>query len=217
MTTVQESLPTRPIHDALVAGVDTLGQNETVSFVPYIRTILPLDGFAFWLNANLLSAEKLAQHGLSSADPVVVDGSLHYASVGSQVADETLVVRSVDFTAETQITAFAEIAPDVLYVGEWTTPLGKFNFTFGQRSSFYYQANLYHYVGDAIYPAFEAQLIDDLSTFDQSQVVSNSLPIWLAMFVHIPFVSLVTISVPVYPAFLVPTNLLPAYVAVEIP
>lgn len=216
MTTVFESLPNRPIHEALSLGVDTLGQHETVSFTPYIRTILPLDRFAFWVNANLLSAEKLAQHGLASADPVVVNGSLHYASVGSQLADETLVVRSVDFTAEAPITALSEVAYDVIYVGQWNTPLGSFKFSFSQRNSFYYQASLFHYVGDAVMPAFEAQLIDNYSAFDQSQVVSNSLPIWLSMFTHIPYVSLITISVPVYPAFLVPTNLLPAYVAIEI-
>src|SRR5271166_3370646 len=216
MATIQESLPTRPIHDALVAGVDTLSQDQTVSFTPYVRTVLPLDGYVFWLNANLLSAAQLAQHGLSSADPVVVAGSLHYASVGTQLEDETIVVRSVDFTAETQITAFAEIAPDVLYVGFWDTPLGGFNFTFSRRNSFYIQASIYHYVGDAIYPAFEAQLIDDLSAFDQSQVVSNSLPIWLSMFTNIPYPLDVTVSLPIYPAFLVPDNLVPAYVAVEV-
>src|SRR6266566_770287 len=211
MATVTESLPTRPIHDALVAGVDTLGQDQRVVFHPYVRTVLPLDGYVFWLRATLLTAVQLAQHGISSADPVVVDGSLHYASVGNQVADETIAVRSVDFTAETQITAFAEIATDVLYVGRWETPLGGFSFTFGRRNSYYYQASLHHYVGDAVYPAFEAQLIDDVAAFDQRQVVSNSLPIWLSMFTNIPIYSLVTVSLPVYPAFLVPDNLVPAY------
>jgi hypothetical protein len=216
MATISESLPTRPIHDALVAGVDTLGQNQQVSFVPYVRQVLPVDGFAFWINANLLTPVQIAQNGLTSADTVVVDGSLHYASVGSQVADETIVVRSVDFTAETEIQAFAEIAPNVIYVGQWTTPMGSFNFTFGARNSFYRQANIFHYVGDAVYPAFEAQLVDDLSSFDQSRVVSNSLPIWLSMMTNIPPYSLVNISVPVFPAFLVPTNTIPSYVAIEI-
>ncbi len=205
-----------PIHDALVAGVDVLGQQQEVEFWPYIRTVLPLDGFVFWLRASLLPADKLAQHGLQSPDSVMVQGSLHYASVGHQVEDETIAVRRVDFTAETQITAFAEIAPDVMYVAEWLTAFGSFKFTFSQRGSYYQQADIHHYVGDAIYPAFATQLIDTVGQFDQRQVVSNSLPLWLNLVSNLPFVSLVTTSVALYPAFLVPPNLVPPYGTVDI-
>lgn len=221
MTTLSEALggdPTGagPIHDALVAGVDVLGQQQTVDFVPYVRTVLPIDGFVFWLNARLLSPVQLAQHGLQSADPVSVPGSLHFASIGSMVEDETIAIRRVDFTAESQITAFAEIAPDVLYVGSWPTPLGTFKFTFSQRLTFYQQASIFHYVGDAVYPVFEAQLIDDIDAFDQRQVVSNSLPLWLAMMQAVPFPSLVTSDVTLYPAYFVPPNLPAPYGVVDV-
>ena len=229
MSTLAESIGTGPpdtqIHDALVAGVDVLGQQQTVDFVPYVRTVLPLDGFVFWLNAALLTTVQLAQHGLQSPAPVTVAGSLHYASIGHMVEDETIAVRRVDFTAETQVTALAEIAPDVMYVATWNAPLGSFKFTFSQRSTYYQQANVHHYVGDAVYPVFEAQLIDDISAFDQRQVVSNSLPLWLQMVQSVPYVSQVTPIVglsraaplALYPAYFVPPNLPAPYGVVDIP
>lgn len=219
MTTLAEQLgqADTQIHDALALGVETLGQSQQVSFVPYVRTVLPLDGYVFWLRASLLTPAQQAAHGLSSADPIAVDNcSLHYASIGHMVEDETIAVRRVDLTSPTQITAFAEIAPDVLWVASWTTPLGTFRFTFGQRSTFYQQASIWHYVGDAVYPVFETQLIDDVSAFDQRQVVSNSLPLWLAMVLGVPFPSPITTSLTLYPSYLVPDNLTPPYGVVHV-
>lgn len=213
---LDENPPDTAMHAALAVGAATLGQQQTVDFVPYVRTVLPLDGFVFWLNAALLSPEQFAVHNLQSADPVSVDGSLHYASVGHQVEDETIAVRRVDFTAMEQITAFAEIAPDVMYVATWNAPLGSFQFTFSQRGTYYQQANVHHYVGDAIYPVFAAQLIDNLGDFDQRQVVSNSLPLWLAAMSDVPPGLQVTFSLPLYPAHLVPPNLVPPYGVVDI-
>lgn len=209
---------TSPIHDALEAGVEVLSGQQTVPFTPYVRTILPLDGFTFWLNANLLSAVQLGQHGLASADPVVITGSLHYASQAVQKADETIVVRRVDFTAEEGLAFLAAAAPTVLYVGRWQTELGPFAFAFSRRSSFYQEAGQWHLIGDAVYPAFEAQLIDGIDNFSQRQVVSNSLPIWLSLPTLVPFPSpLPAPRFPIYPAFLVSDNLVPPYAAVNIP
>ena len=204
------------IHAALAAGVDVLSGDQEVLFVPYVRQILPLDGSVFFLNAALLSPEQLAQHQLPSADPIAVRGSLHYASVGSQAEDETIIIRSVDFTSETLIDALAEVAPTVLYIASWFTPWGGFKFTFSRRNSYYKQANLHHLIGDAVYPVFETQLIESLSDFDQRQVVSNSLPIWLAMFDAIPFVSLITVDTPRFPSFLVADDLVPPYASIHI-
>jgi hypothetical protein len=66
MATLAEALETpnpSQIHDALAAGVDVLSGQQTVSFVPYVRTVLPIDGYVFWLNAALLSADQLSQVG----------------------------------------------------------------------------------------------------------------------------------------------------------
>jgi hypothetical protein len=208
-----------PIHDALTAGVDVLGQHETVKFYPYIRKVLPYDGFIFWLNARLLSNKQLAEVGLPSDEPVEVLGSLHYAMQSVQAVDETIVVRKVDFTATEEVDAFAQITPRVMYVATWETGLGAFRFTFSTRNAYYVQAGLHHYVGDAIYPVFEAQLIDDISQFDERTVVSNSMPIWLAMMAGVPFSPAINPppGIEMFPAYLVPDNLVPPYIAVDIP
>ena len=221
MPTLAEALAESPvgptqIHDALVAGLDVLSQSQTVDFTPYVRTVLPIDGFVFWLRADLLPAATLAANGLPSSGVVSVPGSLHYATTGHMVEDETIAIRKVDFAAQQQITAFAEIAPTVMYVARWTTPLGSFRFTFSARGTYYQQADIHHYVGDAIYPVFEKQLIDDISQFDERQIVSNSLPFWLQLQYRIPYVSLITFNVDLYPAYLVPPNLVPPYGTVDI-
>jgi hypothetical protein len=212
--------PNTQIHDALAAGTAVLSGQQRVWFTPYIRIILPLDKFVFFINANLLTPAQLSQHGLASAAPVAVDCSMHYASTGSQVEDETIVVRRVEFTSPTEIPAFAAMAPTVLYVATWdvASPGGSFRFTFSRRNSFYFEAKLYHFLGDAIYPAFETQLIDDVSQFDTSSVVvSNSLPIWLSLPLAVPWPSpLPAPSFQLYPSFLVPDNLVPPYGVVRI-
>lgn len=219
MASVYDVLDTDPtsVHAALAASVDVLSGQQSVQFVPYVRTVLPVDGFVFWVNANLLTAPQLAAAGLAAPLTVTIPGSLHYASIGTQTSDETIVVRHVDFTAEQQITAFAEIAPTVMYVGTWTTPLGSFRFTFSRRNTYYRTADIHHYVGDAVYPAFETQLVDTITQFSMRQVVSNSLPLWLAMVRTVPYPMLVTSAVPLYPAFLTYPNLEPPYGSVEIP
>lgn len=204
------------IHDALVAGLDVLSGDQTVDFVPYVRTVLPLDGFVFWIRASLLSDARLAEVGLASSSAITVGGSLHWASLGTMMIDENITIQRVDFAAKEAVTDFAQIAPDIMYVADWQTELGRFKFAFSQRGTYYLQANIHHYVGDAVYPVFAAQLIDNLDQFDQRQVVSNSMPLWLSLSQSIPFVSLVTSSVQLYPGYLVPSNRPAPYGTVDI-
>ena len=55
-----------PIHDALQAGVEVLSEDQQVTFVPYVKMILPIDGFVTWVSASLLTPTQLAQRGLQS-------------------------------------------------------------------------------------------------------------------------------------------------------
>jgi hypothetical protein len=206
-----------PIHDAIMAGVDVLDQAATVSFTPYVKMILPIDGFVTWVNASLLTPAQLAQYGVQDPTAIEVDGSLHYASIGVQREDETFVIRQMDFTSGEPVPAFETLGPDVLYVGTVNTGLGPFQFTFSKRNSFYRAANIYHYVGDAVYPVFQKLLIDRLEDFDQRQVVSNSLPIWLLLLSgSCPYPSPITVAFPAYPAMLVRENSPPPYVSIEV-
>lgn len=214
-TLLQEPVSS-PIHDALTEGEEVLSNVETVDFVPYVRVVLPIDGWVFWMNGTLLMPELLSQHNLQSSAPITVQCSLHYASVGQQDPDQTMVIRSIELTSPTEIEAFGALAADVMYIGIVNTPLGPFKFTFSRRNNFYFAAKMFHYVGDAIYPAFDNLIIEDQDGFDQRQVVSNSLPIWLSMFNNPPYPSGITFSAPIYPAGLVLENSAPPYIAVEV-
>ena len=53
-----------PVHDALVAGVDVLAGPQEITFTPYVRIVLPIDGFVFYVNAALATPAVLATAGL---------------------------------------------------------------------------------------------------------------------------------------------------------
>lgn len=218
MPTIAESLPNQSqLASGLKAGLDVIDRNEVVTFTKYVKVVLPLDGFVFWVKANLLSPSALMNAStlnfvafneprivVTEAPTIQAKGSLHYATDHRQNEDETIDVDRVVFTAEEEIRPFNEIGPMVMFIGEFEG----LRVVFSQRQSFYVQAGIYHYVGDAVYPAMESQIIDDPADFDtRSLVVSNSLPIWLSL----------SKFMPVYPSFAVPDNSAPPYATAHIP
>ena len=105
------------------------------------------------------------------------------------------------------------VAAEYLYVGA----IDSIEFAFNSRGRYYKVADLHHYVGTAVYPAFRSQLVEDPGTFDESSaVVSNSLPIWLSMNTYLPPYPGFTCPIPLYSSYLVPTNLVPPYGVVHI-
>jgi hypothetical protein len=221
MATLEEAaLAKGPLAAALATGVDVVSQFQELTFTKYVRTVLPLDGFVFWVRADQLepSAVAAASQGfIPCPDELVIKASIHYATDKRQLEDETIAVNRMVVTAEQPSQFFNEIGPCILYVGEWQGN----RFSFSGRSSFYAQADLYHYTGDAIYPAMQSQIIDDVNDFDpDSLVVSNSLPLWLALTTYAPVwlasSPLVPLSFPLFPSFAVPDNLRPPYASVHI-
>ncbi|OYV51056.1 MAG: hypothetical protein B7X10_00950 [Burkholderiales bacterium 21-58-4] len=91
-------------------------------------------------------------------------------------------------------------------------------FTFSQRGMFFDPAGLYHYAGDAVYPALASQLVANLDTLpNTTQIVSNSLPAWLQIVDYSPIWLLPpNPGIQLYPSFLVPSDLQPPYGAVHI-
>lgn len=214
----------------IAAGVNTLSLNQTITFTKYVKLVLPLDGFVFWVKADLLSPSALLNAGLlnrfapneprtivTPAPTVSVQGSLHYSTVKQQNEDETAGVNQVVFTALAPIQDFNQIGPDVIFIGTFQ----KIRFAFSQRQPFYAQADTYHYVGTAILPAMESQIIDAVDGFNSRElVVSNSLPIWLSLNSYAPpypGFQIANMGLRLYPSFALPDNIAPPYGAVHIP
>jgi hypothetical protein len=222
MPSVEESMLGRnQLAATLVSGLETLDFSQVITFTKYVRVVLPLDGFVFWVRADLLALPAGAPFAPAdaadidlSAAVIACPGSLHYASMLGQTEDESLANRRVVFTSELEIQDFNQVSPSLLFVGEWEGV----RFAFSQRSSFYRQADLHHYIGDAIYPAMQTQIVDDLAWFDNSSlVVSNSLPIWLSFTRPYAFPGLESgIGYPIFPSFAVPQNQAPPYASVHI-
>jgi len=143
---------------------------------------------------------------------VEVAGSFHYASTIEQEEDATVDSNQVIFTSLSEIQAFNQIGPDYLYICHYND----ITFAFSSRGRLYEQADLYHYVGRALYSRHQTQVIDDPSQFNPSLIVSNSLPIWLNMPNYVPPYPGFTCPLPLYPSYLVDDNLSPPFGAVHI-
>lgn len=228
MSNVDEALVARtPLGSDLAAGVDQIGLYQDICFTKYIRLVLPLDGYVFWVKADLVSQSALfnaARYNAAALNQPIVEvtpaptflcrGSLHYNTALVQDEDATYSVNQVVFTSEQFVQAFNEAGPNVIYIAEFEG----IKFAFSQRQPFYQQARLHHYLGNAVYSTMETQLVNKLDGFSPSLIVSNSLPIWLALngyqslypdrFTPIPML--------LFPSFAVPQNMEPPFGAVHI-
>lgn len=189
---------------ALDAGIDTLSANQAITFVQYVQTILPVDGFVFWIRGDLVGK------GLSFC----AKGSLHHRTQLSQEQSRTYSTNSVIFTSENEVTDLNRIDPTTIYIAT----VGSVRFAFSARGGFFREADLWHYTGIAIQSDMLPQIIDTLSDFDgRGVVVSNSLPIWLGLNgYNPPYAGIGNPYMTLYPAFLVPSNLPPPFASVYI-
>ena len=218
------------VHAALATGLRVLSRDYQLTFVQYTRLVLPLDGFVFWVRGDLVGASaRFNAAALDSAafnaqfppQPAaatltVNEGSLHYSADQRQLEDETLAVNSVVLTTTVEVQPLNEVAPGTIWVG--SLPDGT-RFTFSRRGRFYSTAGLYHYAGEALYPALASQLVDDVATFDATElVVSNSLPAWLALNGYSPLYwdGFSNPTLPLFPSYAVPDNLVPPYGVIHI-
>ena len=229
MASVDESVGSAsPLKSALEAGVNAISQVQTVVFTKYVRVVLPLDGYVFWVKADMLSpsalynamafnAEKFNESGvvISVAPTLIVQGSLHYATETQQTEDSTYAKNTVVFTSEKEVQDLNEVNPNVIFIATFQGV----RFAFSKRQSFYQQSDLHHYMGNAIYSTMATQIIDNPSQLDtRDLVVSNSLPAWLALNSYQrPYSAYITQPpIPLYPSFAVPDNIEPPFGAVHI-
>lgn len=228
MPSIQEATGApSPFGADVQTGVEALSYSQTITFTQYIRLVLPLDGYVFWVRSDLVSTSALLNAfklnsvafnqppTLTTAAPTLtVTGSLHYATDMQQEEDKTIAVNSVVFTAQSPVQDLNVVGPYVLYIGEFQGQ----RFAFSSRGSFYQQADLWHYRGDAIYPDMQTQIVDSLTGFDTKNViVSNSLPIWLSLNGYAQrFGPYSNFTMMLFPSFLVPANLPPPFAAVHV-
>lgn len=227
MATLKESLaaPT-PLGSDLQAGVDQLSLQQQVTFTKYKRLVLPIDGFVFWLNTGLLN-QRSARYNEAEINAVrydqlpplprapatcVAKGSLHYMTETRQDETSTYAVNTVIFTSEQEVAELNSTAPDEL----WIATFDGVRFSFSRRNSFYKQADLWHYQGQAVFADMRTQVIDSLAGFSGRQVVSNSLPAWLALQNYSSVFGFGPLQFPLFPSYLVPDNISPPFASVHV-
>jgi hypothetical protein len=181
-----------------LAGLSTISVDQTIPFTQYIRHVLPLDGYVFWLRTQ----------------QTTIQGSLHVGADKQQNEDETISVNRVIFTTGEEVQLFNAIQPNTIWVGESSGV----RFAFSRSGPRFKAAGLFHYVGDAVYPAMETQLVDvGQQLSDATLVVSNSLPAWLTLASYSPvWLDPPNPRVTLFPSFAVPDNLPPPYGTVHV-
>lgn len=191
--------------------------NYTVTFTQYNRVVLPADGFAFWVRADILAPSVGFNTGTPFngtppyADPPSVavkatsqkvQGSLHYTTTNLQDETEGFSVNHVVFTSLVEIELLNTTDPKSMFIGE----VDGIRFAFSKRTMLFRESGLFHYQGDMLYPSMATQVIDDPAQLNSLLVVSNSLPVWLTLDAYMPM----------YPSFLVPEDIVPPWCAIHI-
>ena len=180
---------------SLAAGVAQISNNQTVSFQQYTKSTLPTDGYVFWVASG--SSQQFT-------------GSLHVLTDRKQEEDQTIAANKMVFTATGEVSQLNAIAPGTMWVGSWVVDGATLRVAFSETGANYQQAGLWHYRGFAVYPALASQLVASSADLPVEPIVSNSLPIWLSQ------TKFGTSTVPVYPSFLVPDNVVPPYVVAHV-
>lgn len=199
MPTAGEVIGTQSQLEAVLdAGVENLSNRQEVQFRLYNKVVVARDSYVFWV---------------ATPRTTTVIGSLHYGSDRYQDEDQTISANQVVLSAEREITDLNAVAPGTMWIGKWPiSPAGSslpsqyLQVAFSQRGFLYGPANLWHYIGYAVYPAMSSQVVDDEDDIPASPIVSNSLPIWLSQ----------NQMAPVYPSFLVPDNIAPPYIVAHV-
>lgn len=209
----------------LKEATDTISANQTLTFTPYVRLVLPADGYVFWVKKSLVAPAVLNSFAMNeaplngveypSADySFQVQGSVHYSVEIQQEETASLSINRVAFTSEDFVQGFNLVDPNVIYIATFRG----IRFAFSGKGMFYEQMKLWHYEGNAVYSTMSTQVVDDPRTFHDRLIVSNSLPNWLSLQYYDPPypVDVPMPKVPLYPSFLVPQNIQPPYGVVHI-
>lgn len=190
------------LSSVLNSAVETLSSGQEITFRLYVRQVLPLDGFVYWVNADIVSCNELCRLNIESEHRLKIKGSLHRQIVAVQDESVSRDVNNIIFTPIEKVDDFNVENPDAIYLGEY----GGVQFAFSRMESRYSQSGIYHYRGMAILPTMRSQIIDCPDDISDERIISNSIPLWLTL----------KDFATVYPSYLVPQNLRPPYIAVDV-
>lgn len=222
-----------PMAGDLQAGLKTLALDQKIGFALYGRVVLPLDGFVFWVRADLLAqptfsslvtaaqlaaieemGDALPGDPIDDSNPYIVQasGSLHYGSDVRQEETETYAANRVVFTTTDEVAVLSAISPNTMWIGQFEG----LRFGFSALSMRYRQAGLWHYSGFAIYPDVGPNVIDAVTQFSNSQVLSNSTPAWLGLNSYRPPYAFWQNPPTIFPGFLAPANEPPPFATAHV-
>lgn len=210
-------------------ATDTISRDQTLVFEPYVRVILPADGYVFWVKAsgntvspgalfNVMSFNNTTFNDPGSTssglDKFQVMGSLHYSTLLRQEEQANYAINRIYFTSEDRIQRFNDVGPNLIYIATFNG----IRFAFSSKGIFYAQNKLWHYEGNAVYSTMQTQVIDDPALLQNKVIVSNSLPGWLAMQYYAPPwpVEIPMPRIPLFPSFLSTLNFPPPFGTVHI-
>lgn len=242
MSSIAEAIAAATPYGAVnAAGNEVISFDQSIVFDLYIRLVLPLDGFVYWVRASTVSPSallnafqmnqvQLNQPGtISPAASFIAKGALHYESNSEQNVDANYTRNSVVFTALEPVQNFNSIGPDLLYIGRFDAPTPassqppadttEIRFAFSGRGSYFQQMNLWHYHGNAVFSTMMSQVVEDPRTIDATKLIlSNSMPFWLNFNQYNPAwpVPVPRPLVPMFPAMLVEDNRTAPYFSVDI-
>lgn len=205
MPSLEESAKTAStdLSNVLQAAVETISAHQQITFTLYVKQVLPLDGYVFWVKASVVSQEELKRLGLDNTPLTVkITGSLHRQAVSEQTETASQSVNHIIFTPLEPIADFNVIDPQGRYLGEYDGV----QFNFSRMESKYTQAGIFHYRGNAVLPTMKSQIINDPADIDTDLILSNSIPIWMRLKKY----------GTVYPSYLSPSDLSPPYIVADV-
>lgn len=78
------------LSSVLKSAVETISSDQEITFRLYVRQVLPLDGFVYWVNAEIISCDELCRLNIESPTRLKIKGSLHRQVIAIQ--DESVSV-----------------------------------------------------------------------------------------------------------------------------
>ncbi len=117
-----------PMAAALAAGVAQLSNQQTVTFQQYMKSVLPTDGYVFWV---------------ASGETQQFSGSLHVLTERRQDEDQTLAANTLVFTAVEEISQLNSVAPNSMWIGTWVVDGTALQVAFSSTGMNYQQALLF--------------------------------------------------------------------------